>query len=166
MEVGDREGEDIENWMAVSGAELGNTGTNTYKSNQGNDAESALDLSFSTGNIKIRDWKGEKFIFSDHRPITFLVEWRDPDGLTERERTTRQISKYSYKIADWSKFNKVFHIAYINYKGDSSRSIRERVKYSKRSWKVTSKPRTEEVELENTKILSAFRAAARTTSRM
>ena len=30
MEVGDREGEDIENWMAVSGTELGNTGTNTY----------------------------------------------------------------------------------------------------------------------------------------
>jgi hypothetical protein len=36
------------------------------------------------------------------------------------------------------------------------------VKYTKRSWKVTSKPRTEEVELENRKILSAFRAAAKT----
>ena len=56
----------------------------------------------------------------------------------------------------------MFHIAYINYKGDSPRLIRERVKYSKRSWKVTSKSRTEEVELENRKILSAFRAAART----
>ena len=49
MEIGDREGEDIENWMAASGAGLGNTGTNTYRSNRGNDAESALDLAFSTG---------------------------------------------------------------------------------------------------------------------
>ena len=93
----DTQGEDIENWMARSGAELGNTGLNTYRSNQGNDEVSALDLSFSTGNIRIRDWKGENFIFSDHRPITFHIEWRDPDGLTERKRTMRRISKYSYK---------------------------------------------------------------------
>ena len=58
--------------------------------------------------------------------------------------------------------NKVFHIVYLNYKDDSPRFIRERVRYSKRSWKATSKPRTDEIELENREILAAFKAAAKT----
>ncbi len=89
LERADEEGEDIEEWMDTTGAELGNDGTNTFRVDAVGGATSALDLSFAMGGIRIVHWKAEEFIFSDHKPITFYVEWRDPDALTARKRTLK-----------------------------------------------------------------------------
>ena len=164
LERADEEGEDIEEWMDTTGAELGNDGTNTFRVDAVGGATSALDLSFAMGGIRIVHWKAEEFIFSDHKPITFYVEWRDPDALTARKRTLKRITKFSYRNADWKKFNKVFNHTYQNYK-DDVRYVRRKRKRTKRSWTTTSKPRTDELELENRRITEAFRTASRTIPR-
>ena len=79
-----REGTRVQAWLRTEGAEVGNGGTGTYRNHADDTASSALDLSFTLGNSRIAHWKAEPFIYSDHRPISFFVEWRDPDGLTER----------------------------------------------------------------------------------
>jgi len=160
-----REGTRVEAWLRTEGAEVGNDGTGTYRNHADDTASSALDLSFTLGSIRIVHWKAEAFIYSDHRPISFLVEWRDPDGLTERDRTTKRRTKFSYKKADWNVFNQRFNKAYKTYI-DPIRIIRtKRIirTNNKRTtvWRHDEKPRTNEVELENRRITAAFRYASK-----
>ena len=105
-----REGTRVEALLRTEGAEVGNDGTGTYRNHADDTASSALDLSFTLRSIRIVHWKAEAVIYSDHRPISFLV-----DRLTERDRTTKRRTKFSYKKADWNVFNQRFNKAYNTY---------------------------------------------------
>ena len=155
-----REGTRVEAWLRTEEAEVGNDGTGTYRNHADDTASSALDLSFTLGSIRIVHWKAEDFIYSDHRPIiAFLVEWRDPDGLMERDRTTTRRTKFSYKKAHCNVFNQRFNKAYKTYI-DLIRIIRTKTKRTK-VWRHDGKPGTNEVELENRRITAAFRYASK-----
>ena len=151
-----QDGEDIEEWITSNEVQFANNGEPTYTCKITR-KKFAIDLEFHAGKIKVSDWRPvPEPSFSDHASVSFDIHWNDLDrfpGETPRKRTAATITKFCYDKADWSKFNKVFQDAYINYKDPPRMHDRK---------KRIERPRTNVVEIESRNIANAFQRAMKT----
>ena len=166
------EGDQIVEWLLENGATLGNTGEPTLR-HATTGRWSAIDLSIQMGEACISDWRTIPDLgFSDHVTISFNVRWDNTvTGERERTRTAKKETKFCYKKADWKKFNRRFEKAYREFV-DVPRKRRVRRKRHIKSkflsekhrnaFRYVTRSRSNPVELESRRILSAFQDAMKT----
>ena len=151
-----QDGEDIEEWVTSNNVQCANNREPTYTCKISR-RKYAIDLAFQSGKMKVSDWRTvPQPSFSDHACVSYTMHWDELEraaGKTPRERTEPKITKFCYEKADWGRFNRFFNEAYTSYKES------ERIAKGK---KPIKRYRTNVVEIENRKIVHAFRKAMKT----
>ena len=100
----DNIGTDILEWALENSISIANTGKATFCSKSSTKIQSSPDITLSTNGISVSQWKPLKPTSSDHLPIHFLVCTVNA-GESERERTDKRKTQYTFRKADWNKYN-------------------------------------------------------------
>ena len=98
-------GEDIANWIADNDARLANDGSHTFN-NSRTGKKGCMDLTIASG-ICVSNWCTLSPLNTAHLPIKFCVK-EDPldNDVYELPHTEVMQTRYSWKKADWEKFQK------------------------------------------------------------